>query len=345
MTPRPLSAVTVLYAVMFTLTATAADQPLPKSIKTSKPVTYQVTMTTTFVVPEGNDKIDQVKVYHALPTVRPWSEPKAKFGATGLKFTPEGAKEEHHEPTDSDYLLWTVDGVQKPGTKLTFTSEMTITSPARRFDPKAAKVSWKDYDGKPEDKTAVVAPADAKAVHPELAKMAAKFKAEYAPPEAVLAMCKWILDTFKYDASVTFPITDFDSILEKKCGHCGHRAMLFQQLTASAGIPLRTVCGMYFQTPDGHKSDLYKVRPDFANIHAWAEVYFPGVGWVEADPYLGASAFDIPACQIQNNRWFQNYAVQVRDGGKEKTPTWTPVKGGFKSDYGVENVISFSKKK
>jgi transglutaminase-like putative cysteine protease len=314
------------------------------TVKTFNSTVYQIKMTTTFVVPAGNDKINQVRVYHALPTLRPWSQSRTKFGATNSRFTPNTAKKEYHAPTDSHYLLWTVNGQQKPGTKLTFVSTMTVSSPDRYFNPRTARVKWEDYATRPRDKAAVVDPAVVKAIHPELAKTAARFKADYSPPEAVQAMCRWIVDTIKYDASVTFAPTDVDRIVLKKCGHCGHQATVLRQLTASAGIPIRTVSGMNLYAPDGRTSDLQKVRADFTNIHTWAEVYFPGIGWVEADPGLGAKAFSLPAHQIQNNRWFQNYSIWLRESGVDKQPTWTPVKGGFRSDYGVEHIISYSRK-
>ncbi len=315
----------------------------PDAVKTSKPTTFEVEMTTTFVVPAGNDKIDQVRVYHALPTPRKWSA-EGKHGAAKLSFSPKSAEELTHDETDSRHLLWTLEGRQKPGTKLTFKSDMTIPSADRSLNLKAVKTVWKDYDKRPEDKTALVDLAVVKAVHPELAKVAAKLKADLPPAQAVQAMCKWVVDTIKYDASVTFTPADIGDIVKQKCGHCGHQAAVLEQLTASAGIPIRTVWGMNLYAADGRTSALQKVRSDYTNIHTWAEVYLPKVGWVEVDPGLGDKAFSLPATLIQNNRWFQNYAIWMRESGKDKQPTWTPVKDGFRSDYGVEHVISYKKK-
>lgn len=345
MAPRTLSALALLTISLF-VGAPPSPGQTPTAIKTGRPVVYDIKMTTTFVVPAGNDKIDRVRVYHALPTPRPWSESKAtNFGGSGLAFAPKTAKEERHNDTDSRHLLWTIDGQQKPGTKLVFSSSMTVISVNRSFDPKAAKVRWEDYAKPPADATAVVDASAAKAVHPELAKLAAKFKADHAPPEAVLAMCKWIQDNIKYDASVPYGPLDVESIVKKKCGHCGHQDTVLRQFLAATGVPVRAAWGMNLYAPDGRTSELQKVRADYTNIHTWAEVYFPGVGWVEADPGLGAKAFSLPAHQIQNNRWFQNYSIWMREGGVDKTPTWTSVKGGFKSDYGVENIISYTVKK
>lgn len=320
------------------------SQAPASAIKTSKPVVFDVKMTTTFVTPADNQKIDQVRVFHALPTPRSWNQAE-KAGAANLKFAPNTATSLRHTETNSQYLLWTVNGRQKPGTKLTFSSTMTISSPDRNLDAKSAKTTWKGYLAPLKDKTAIVDPAAARAVHPELAKVAAEIKTKHAPAEAVQAMCQWIVDTIKYDASVPFSPSDVQSIVAKKCGHCGHQATILRQLTESAGIPLRTVWGMNLYVPDGRTSELQKVRADYTNIHTWAEVYLPGIGWVEVDPALGAKAYTLPASQIQNNRWFQNYSIWIREGGMDKQPTWTPTPGGFKSDYGVEHIISYTQRK
>jgi transglutaminase-like putative cysteine protease len=344
MTVRILSAFLGVSLIAVFAVAESPQVETPASpLKTSQPTLYQIKIETTFVVPEGNNEIDQVRIYQALPTRRAWDPPGASQGATEVKSTPSAAKQSIDHKTGSRYVLWTVNGRQKPGTKLTLTTTMNVASPDRTFDVKAANVSWDDYAKRATDKSAVVDPTVAASIHPELAKVAAQIKADHSPPEAVLEMCKWIVKNIKYDASVPFPTSDVNSIVANKRGHCGHRAVVLRQLTAAAGIPFRSAWGMYLRTSDGRKDPLTKVRSDYSNEHSWAEVYFPGIGWVEVDSALGAKAFAVRSYAIQNNRWFENYAIYFREAGVNKQPTWTPAPGGFKSDCGVENTISFSK--
>jgi transglutaminase-like putative cysteine protease len=325
----------------------ALAKPLGRAAVTiSNPTEFQISMTTTFVVPAGNDRIDRVRVYHALPTVMPWGLSEPRFGAANLVFTPPNAVITHHESTDSYHLLWTLEGQQKPGTRSTYTTKMTIKSADRNVGTEAEKITWSDYDTPTEDKAARVKPSVAKKVHPGLVGVAAKIRADNPPAAAVKKICEWIVDNIKYDASVPYGSGSADvvSIMQNKKGHCGHQAAIFRQLTASAGIPMRTVRGLNLYSPDGRKGRLQAVRVDWTNIHTWTEVYLPTVGWVEADPAHGLNAFAIPAKYVQNNRMFQNYMIRLREGGVDKYPEWKPREGGFSSDYGVENIIDYSSK-
>lgn len=223
---------------------------------------------------------------------------------------------------------------------------MTIKSADRNVGPEADKITWSDYDRPPEDPSARVEPEVAQQVHPELAAVAAKIRAENPPAAAVRKICQWVSANIKYDASMQYGWSgsDIESIVRNKKGHCGHRATVFEQLTASAGIPMRRVGGMILNSPNGRKGRLLAIRADWTNTHQWTEVYLPTIGWVEAEPSQGLNAFAIPAHFVQNNRSFQNYAIWIREGSADKPHRWKPREGGFSSDYGVENIIDFSSK-
>src|SRR3989344_5623410 len=65
-------------------------------------------------------------------------------------------------------------------------------------------------------------------------------------------------------------------VLENKKGVCDELTTLFVAMLRSKGIPARFVTG----------SSYTNVINDFGN-HAWAEIYFPNVGWVAFDPTYG----------------------------------------------------------
>jgi transglutaminase-like putative cysteine protease len=70
-------------------------------------------------------------------------------------------------------------------------------------------------------------------------------------------------------------------------GFCDHYASSMVVLARSAGLPARMVIGFASgnYNPEKHQ---YVVRE--ANSHAWAEVFFTGIGWVEFEPTANQTA-------------------------------------------------------
>ena len=164
-----LTPIAIFFLVVLTsATKTSVGQSPSKAVQTTNMKTYEIEMTTTLVIPDGNEKIDLVKVFHALPTLREWSPPEAMFDATNLKFSPDSGEELSNDETESRYLRWVVGGIQRPGTKYVFTSSMEVASPDRTLLVKAVKTKWGDYDVPPEDKNAVVDQEVAQTLHPKL---------------------------------------------------------------------------------------------------------------------------------------------------------------------------------
>jgi len=320
----------------------ASAQELPSGVVVRDAVVYRVKMKTIFVVPTENDAIDRIRVWHALPTRRPWSNTVGDVGAAQIKSS-SGGTQLYKKLHDSHHNYWDIDEPQKPGKRHRFSSQFTVRSVQRDFLPGAVNVKWEDYQTVPEDPEAKVNPERANEVHPKLAAVADAIKRVSPPPTAVHEFCKWIDKTITYDASVSYSTRDIDAIVEHCRGHCGHHSHVFRQLCWRAGIPMRRVRGLNLNTPKG-RGRLHAIKADYTNVHTWAEVYFPGIGWIEVEPSNGKHAFRIPAQCIQNNMWFQNYSIWIRENGKSKQDTWAYNNGKYISDYGVENLITFSER-
>lgn len=91
-------------------------------------------------------------------------------------------------------------------------------------------------------------------------------------------------------------------LLQKQEGYCTYFATAFVMLARAEGLPARFVKG--FSVPmEGSKEAL--VTGDMA--HAWAEVYFEGVGWI---PFESTPGFD----QMRYTPWKEKETVKRNPG-------------------------------
>lgn len=73
-------------------------------------------------------------------------------------------------------------------------------------------------------------------------------------------------------------IRSCEETLDLRQGSCRDSAWLFVQMARSLGLAARFVSGYLIQLATEEKP------ADGADLHAWAEVYLPGAGWVGFDP-------------------------------------------------------------
>jgi transglutaminase-like putative cysteine protease/tetratricopeptide (TPR) repeat protein len=102
--------------------------------------------------------------------------------------------------------------------------------------------------------------------------------------ETVAALERYFLENFHYSLSPgVSPTGDQLShfLFESRKGYCSYFAFSMTLMARSLGIPARVALG-FFTDPQSGVLGFYPVRGDMA--HAWVEVWFEGVGWVEFDP-------------------------------------------------------------
>ena len=127
-----------------------------------------------------------------------------------------------------------------------------------------------------------------------------------------------------YDLEVPAPPAGADVVdhflLETRAGFCDHSASAMTVLLRSLGVAARYASG-YGMGEYHAEEDAWLVTS--ANAHAWVEVYFPGVGWIEFEPTPAQSPFQRPEARPTTDPALAPLATPTSDaeGGQSAGPT------------------------
>ena len=107
--------------------------------------------------------------------------------------------------------------------------------------------------------------------------------------ELLIALNRLVRDRIAY---VTRPEPGVQSprkTLERACGSCRDVAWLMVRVARNLGYAARFVSGYLIQLADAARP-VPGVEGDSVDLHAWAEVYLPGAGWIGFDATSGLMA-------------------------------------------------------
>ncbi len=129
-------------------------------------------------------------------------------------------------------------------------------------------------------------------VSPDVAQLAREITSS-APTtyDKVLALEAWMDDNIVYTRDIPRLADGEDAVqhllFQSRRGYCEQIGSALVVMLRSLGIPARLVVGYVPGSYDATSGEWVSRGTD---AHAWAEVYFPGVGWTGFDPTAGVPA-------------------------------------------------------
>ncbi len=103
----------------------------------------------------------------------------------------------------------------------------------------------------------------------------------------LVALNHQVKDQINYSLRLEPGIQTCEQTLEKRSGSCRDSAWLLVQILRHLGLAARFVSGYLIQLASAEPEAM---PGDSADLHAWAEVFLPGAGWVGLDPTSGLLA-------------------------------------------------------
>ena len=105
----------------------------------------------------------------------------------------------------------------------------------------------------------------------------------------LVSLNEQLRDKIVYTRRMEHGVQSCEYTLEQRSGSCRDSAWLLVQVCRSVGIAARFVSGYLIQLAEENPTSEGATGPtvDSVDLHAWAEVFLPGAGWIGFDPTSG----------------------------------------------------------
>lgn len=202
--------------------------------------------------------------------------------------------------------------IPEPHKYLSIISEIEVVTTAKTLpeDSYALDLQWQELDNLKNDPNFMdfLMPKKFDGTEDISKLLKSKNYSEGSPYQAVLDLCDYIHDNFKYIKGITNVNSKLDDVWRLKAGVCQDFTNILLQLVRMQGIPARYVSGYICPNREGSRGE--------GATHAWIEAYIPFYGWLGFDP--------------TNNIIANEFHVRLSVGRDYKD--CTPVKGVFKGN-------------
>jgi tetratricopeptide (TPR) repeat protein len=211
--------------------------------------------------------------------------PKGDLPNQSVTYEVTGARSHRIVKTEANHVLYVVPQGLKP-----FRVTTKVTLQPYSYKKELAKAS---KDPLPAAAKSYLGPCECiNPKSPALTKVVAELKTDDRV-QTVRNILKWMRKNVEYkNESKDAGTLDFkvvDEIVKRGHAECRGYSMLFTALCRAAGIPARPVWGLNRIPPSPMQP-----KGGWAS-HNWAEVYFPGSGWIPLDPQAPESLGWLPA--------------------------------------------------
>src|ERR1017187_5348123 len=108
----------------------------------------------------------------------------------------------------------------------------------------------------------------------------------------LVTLNRTVRDKIGYATRLDPGVQTTEQTLERRSGSCRDSAWLLVRILRHLGIAARFVSGYLIQLAPDERApeDLNSPQSDSADLHAWAEAYLPGAGWIGMDATSGLFA-------------------------------------------------------